>query len=149
MMWLDLLTLPQARRYPPVPMEPPSPLKVTKMPPTAEPEPELEPKKFSSFALLLTSKNMPSPLLVDVVWSRSPSRCRRIRAIVVLMNSLPETTDPLGSYCFFKPSCLFHNECRVSQPTRPIKYIFLLHVSRGASMSEVYSSKSQPIYYAD
>lgn len=28
MMWLDILTLPQARRYPPVPMEPPSPLKV-------------------------------------------------------------------------------------------------------------------------
>lgn len=29
MMWLDILTLPQARRYPPVPMEPPSPLKVS------------------------------------------------------------------------------------------------------------------------
>ncbi|CBN80088.1 conserved unknown protein [Ectocarpus siliculosus] len=28
MMWLDILTLPQARRYPPVTMEPPSPLKV-------------------------------------------------------------------------------------------------------------------------
>lgn len=28
MMWLDILTLPQARRFPPVPMEPPSPLKV-------------------------------------------------------------------------------------------------------------------------
>lgn len=30
MMWLDILTLPQARRYPPVPMEPPSALKVNK-----------------------------------------------------------------------------------------------------------------------
>lgn len=28
MMWLDILTLPQARRYSPVPMEPPSALKV-------------------------------------------------------------------------------------------------------------------------